>query len=194
MKKYTHYIYIILCILISGCASTPTNFASTEQDRGAKEFSPPIGRASLYIYRNENFGSLVQMPVTLNNKNLGETGGKTYFKINLPPGNYTISGQAENLSIAEITTEAGKNYFVWQEVKMGVWKARNQLKQVSESIGRSGVLESKLLSSLVSDVDFEKAGENKNALNLVEEEKKCAELGFSKGTVNFGSCVLKLAK
>ena len=191
---YKKIIFCSVIILLSGCASKPTNYASTEQDRGAKEFSPPIGKASLYIYRNENFGSLVPMPVTLNNKSLGETGGKTYFKINVPPGNYTISGQAENLSLAEITTEAGKNYFVWQEVKMGVWKARNQLKQVADSIGRSGVQESKLLSSFVSDVDFEKAGENKNALNLVEEEKKCAELGFSKGTVNFGSCVLKLAK
>ena len=191
---YIRFLFFLAIILLSGCASTPTNYASTEQDKGAKEFSPPSGKASLYIYRNENFGSLVPMPVTINNKSLGETGGKTYFKINVPPGNYTISGQAENLSLAEITTEAGKNYFVWQEVKMGVWKARNQLKQVADSIGRSGVQESKLLSSFVSDVDFEKAGENKNALNLLEEEKKCAELGFSKGTVNFGSCVLKLAK
>lgn len=33
-----------------------------------------------------------------------------------------------------------------------------------------------------------------NALNLELAEKKCAELGFKKGTENFGNCVLKIAK
>ncbi len=32
------------------------------------------------------------------------------------------------------------------------------------------------------------------SLNLESAENKCAELGFSKGTENFGNCVLKLAK
>lgn len=33
-----------------------------------------------------------------------------------------------------------------------------------------------------------------SGLNLENAETKCAELGFSKGTENFGNCVLKLAK
>lgn len=35
---------------------------------------------------------------------------------------------------------------------------------------------------------------NSNTLNLDAAEKKCSELGFKKGTENFGNCVLKLAK
>jgi len=34
----------------------------------------------------------------------------------------------------------------------------------------------------------------KNTLNLDDAQKKCAELGFTKGNENFGNCVLKLAK
>jgi hypothetical protein len=36
--------------------------------------------------------------------------------------------------------------------------------------------------------------EVKGTLNLDEAQKKCSELGFSKGTENFGNCVLKIAK
>lgn len=35
---------------------------------------------------------------------------------------------------------------------------------------------------------------NTNRLNLEAYERKCSELGFNKGTENFGNCVLKLAK
>jgi hypothetical protein len=33
-----------------------------------------------------------------------------------------------------------------------------------------------------------------NTMNFESAEKKCAELGFKKGTENFGNCVLKIAK
>jgi hypothetical protein len=36
--------------------------------------------------------------------------------------------------------------------------------------------------------------ESKSSLNLDDAQKKCAELGFKKGTENFGNCVLKIAK
>ena len=140
------------CFILAGCAAP--NFASVEEDRVAKTFLPTDGKASLYIYRNEFFGAAVPIPVLVNGKSLGETGARTYFKISIPAGDHTITGQAENLSIAKISTEVGKNYFVWQEIKMGMWKARNQLKQVVDSIGRAGVLESKLLLSLTSDDAF----------------------------------------
>jgi len=36
--------------------------------------------------------------------------------------------------------------------------------------------------------------ESKNTLDLDDAQKKCQELGFSKGTENYGNCVLKLAR
>jgi hypothetical protein len=36
--------------------------------------------------------------------------------------------------------------------------------------------------------------ETKGQLNLEDAQKKCAELGFTKGAENFGNCVLKIAK
>jgi hypothetical protein len=37
--------------------------------------------------------------------------------------------------------EAGKTYYIWQEVKMGLWMARSLLQEVDEETGRKGVSE-----------------------------------------------------
>ena len=42
-----------------------------------------------------------------------------------------------------LITVAGKSYYVWQEVKMGMWMARSQLQEVDEQTGRKGVAECK---------------------------------------------------
>ncbi|AJQ52800.1 TPA: hypothetical protein F3L15_14955 [Aeromonas hydrophila] len=42
-------------------------------------------------------------------------------------------------------TEAGKNYYVWQEVKMGLLMTLSKLGQVSERKGRKGVMGNKLI-------------------------------------------------
>ncbi len=56
---------------------------------------------------------------------------------------YIAHSIAENNATLKLNTEAGKSYFVWQEVKMGMWMARAQLQQVDEAIGRKGVVECK---------------------------------------------------
>ena len=57
------------------------------------------------------------------------------------------AGIAENVSTLKLTTEPGKTYYVWQEVKMGAFMARSQLQQVDEATGRKGVLECKRAQS-----------------------------------------------
>jgi hypothetical protein len=56
-----------------------------------------------------------------------------------------ISYKSENDATLTLTTKAGKNYYVWQEVKMGLLMARSKLSQVSEEEGKQGVMESKLV-------------------------------------------------
>ncbi|MCH7373293.1 DUF2846 domain-containing protein [Aeromonas sp. MR16] len=43
-----------------------------------------------------------------------------------------ISYKSENDATLTLSTEAGKNYYVWQEVKMGLLMARSKLRQISE--------------------------------------------------------------
>lgn len=145
---------LLLAVTLVGCASVP--MASLDQDNRAKEFSPPQNKAALYIYRNENFGAAVPMAVSVNGKALGQTVAKTYFRLNVMPGNYKIESFTENVASLPVTAEPGKNYFVWQEVKMGMWSARSQLQQVGEDVGRAGVMESKLIASSILDDDLVK--------------------------------------
>ena len=152
MRNFGAAISTVLILLLSGCASVP--MASLDQDTKAKDFSPIPNKASLYIYRNESFGAAIPMTVTVNGKALGQTAAQTYFRLNLNPGKYAVESHAENVSTLPLTTEAGKNYFVWQEVKMGMWMARSLLQQTDETTGRAGVMESKLIASSVSESDI----------------------------------------
>jgi hypothetical protein len=141
-----------LLLSFAGCASVP--MSTPDQDAKAKGFSPLPGRASLYIYRNENFGAAIPMTVSVNKRMLGQTAAKTYFQLNVAPGRYTIESNSENVSTLNLWVDAGKNYFVWQEVKMGMWSARSALQQVDETKGRAGVLESKLIATTVTESDL----------------------------------------
>ncbi|MGD8999631.1 MAG: DUF2846 domain-containing protein [Granulosicoccaceae bacterium] len=136
---------IIVILLASGCASVP--MASLDEDTRAKTFNVSADKANLYVYRNESMGGAVTMTVSLDGKVAGMSGPKTYFLLTVEPGEHTVSSYAENVSTLTIKTEAGKNYYIWQEVKMGFWMARSLLQQVDEETGRAGVLECKRAKS-----------------------------------------------
>lgn len=131
---------------LAGCASVP--MALPEQDARAKSFSVKPGKANIYVYRNESMGAAVKMPVTLNGKPLGATGAKTFLFAEVSPGKHIFVSKTENDYPLEVTAVAGKNYFVWQEVKMGLLQARSQLHLVDEVVGKSGVKECQMAGSV----------------------------------------------
>ncbi len=110
-------------------------------------FQAPADKGNLYIYRDENYGAAIRMSILLNNQLLSDTVAKSYIYQQLEPGTYTITSKAENNSSMAITIEAGKNHFLWQEVKMGMWTARSDLQVVDEATGRKGVQSCKILNS-----------------------------------------------
>jgi hypothetical protein len=63
----------------------------------------------------------------------------------VPPGEHKLITKAENDAILPLMVVAGRNYFVWQEVKMGLLAARANLQLVDEATGRKGVEECKLI-------------------------------------------------
>jgi hypothetical protein len=131
--------------LLSGCASVPE--ASAELDQAAKGFTAPSDRAGVYIYRNETFGAAIKVNVLMDDKYLGETASKTYFYVEVPPGKHTVISKAENESTVSFDALAGRLYYVWQEIKMGLFQPRTELKVVDEATGRAGVMESKRIAT-----------------------------------------------
>ena len=134
---------IVAMVLAAGCASVP--MAGKERDTAAKSFTPKPEKSQIYVYRNEMMGSAVTMTVSLDGKVVGRTGPKTFFWWEVEPGVHTIASHTENVSELRIKAEAGKLYFVWQEVKMGWWGARSALQEVDEPTGKSGVMECELI-------------------------------------------------
>ena len=144
-KQLTFTALLALTALTGGCASV--KMADESQDAQAKTFQVVPDKAHIYVYRNESMGAGVKMPVALNGKPVGQTVAKSYLMLSVPAGQQTLVSSAENDSELKLTTEAGKNYFVWQEVKVGFIKARNSLQVVDDKTGRAGVAESKLIQA-----------------------------------------------
>lgn len=134
---------VATAMLASGCASV--QMASDAQDSAAKTFQVKPGKANIYVFRNESFGGAVKMPVALNGRLVGDTAAKTYLLLEVDPGRHTVVSKTENDSTVEVNAAAGQNYFVWQEVKMGLMTARSSLQVVDEATGRAGVQECKLI-------------------------------------------------
>ncbi len=143
-SKFGIGIAIAGLLLFSGCASTSPQ-APSHIDAKAKQFATAKGKSNIYVYRNEFFGAAVSMPVTLDGENVGSTGANTYLKLRTNPGRHVITSKAETIHTLKLTTKANKNYFVWQEVKMGVISARSKLKLVSKVEGKKGVRECKMI-------------------------------------------------
>jgi hypothetical protein len=152
VKRFAAIYSGMLILLLFGCASVP--MAPMDQDAKSKAFSPAPNKASLYIYRNESFGSAIPITVSVNGRTVGQTAARTYFQLNLTPGRYNIESHAENVSNLLLMTETGRNYFVWQEVKMGLVIARSLLQQVDDSTGRAGVMESNMIATVISENDL----------------------------------------
>ena len=129
--------------LVSGCASVP--MASVEEDAKAKSYTVAPGKSNIYIYRNENFGAAVKLNVEMDGKVVGQTAAKTYFALEVEPGKHSITTRSENVSTVDLVTEVGKNYFVWQEVKMGMFGPRSKMQVVDEAKGKADVGECKLI-------------------------------------------------
>ena len=121
--------------------------ASVEHDTQAKTFAVKQDKANIYLYRNESMGGAVKMDVLLDGKPVGQTAAKTYMKLEVAPGQHTLTSKAENDDVLNVNTEAGKNYFIWQEVKMGILYARSLLHLNDEQTGKAGVLDCKLIET-----------------------------------------------
>lgn len=142
-KKVILGAMLVASAVLTGCASVP--MASPEMDNQAKQFTTVSDKAKIYIYRNENMGAAVKMPVLLNGMSVGDTVAKSYILREVEPGEHTILSKTENDAELKLTAQAGSNYYVWQEVKMGAFSARSKLHLVDEAEGQKSVKECKLI-------------------------------------------------
>lgn len=142
MHRFFSSLLISAVLALTGCASVP--MGDPVQDAALKTFTAKPDVAGIYIYRNENFGAAVKMDIEIDGKPLGMTAAKTYLYKEVPAGKHQVTSKSENDDSILIDTVAGKLYYIWQEVKMGLLYARTKLHLVDEATGQAGVKESSL--------------------------------------------------
>lgn len=116
------------------------------QDAALKTFAAPEnGKAGVYIYRNSFVGQALKKNLYLDGQFLGESANKTYFYRQVEPGEHTVSTESEFSDNAfKFIAESGKNHFIRQYIKMGVFVGGANVELVTEEEGKKGVLASGL--------------------------------------------------
>lgn len=139
MKKVLMAI-VVATTLLAGCAVVP--MANKEQTNMAKMFiSPSEGNAGLYIYRSGVFGGALKKDVWVDGKCIGETAPNVFFYEEVT-GNqeHKISTESEfSPNDLLVKTEGGKNYFIKQYIKIGVFVGGAGLELVDEEEGKKEV-------------------------------------------------------
>ncbi|MGL4315910.1 MAG: DUF2846 domain-containing protein [Pseudomonas sp.] len=125
--------------LLSGCASVPME--STEKDQALKAFpTPPENQAGVYIFRDSSLGPALKKTVKIDNDVVGETAMNTYFYRVVSPGQHVLATESEfSDNTISLNAEAGKNHYVRQSIKVGVFVGGAKLEEVSETEGQKAV-------------------------------------------------------
>ena len=143
-RRWLGFVLIFVFALLSGCASVPMGDKTADAD--AKKFAAPAPEvARLYVYRNAMVGAALTKRVTVDGVVIGETASKTYFVRNVAPGKHTLGTQSEfSDNTLDLDVVGGKNYFIHQYMKIGLFIGGANLELVSEEEGKKGVEECQL--------------------------------------------------
>ncbi|EOX3981157.1 DUF2846 domain-containing protein [Vibrio alginolyticus] len=137
---------VILCsallLGLSGCASVPT-VDSTVSNQAKSFEAPQEGNSGIYVYREDTFvGAALKKYVYVDGECIGETAPGIFFYHEVE-GNkeHQVSTESEfSENHLTIYTEEGRNYFVNQYIKMGVFVGGAGVELVDENKGKAEVL------------------------------------------------------
>ena len=138
--KIVSIIMVTAALLISGCASV--EMASKTESTKSKEFNPPSqGNAGVYVYRDSFIGKALKKDVWIDSQCIGETAPDVFFYTELEGGKtHKIDTESEfSPNTLELMFETGKNYFIRQFIKMGVFVGGAGLEQIPEEQGKKDV-------------------------------------------------------
>jgi hypothetical protein len=127
-------------LLFAGCASV--DMASKEESARAKEFNlPSAGNAGVYIYRNSVVGKALKKDIWINGKCIGESASDVFFYAEVEGEKTHKIDTASEFSpnTLELFVAAGKNYFVRQFIKLGVFVGGAGLEQVPEEQAKKDI-------------------------------------------------------
>lgn len=138
--KYATLMATACVAILSGCASV--EMAPKAESAKAKEFAAPSkGNAGLYIYRDSFVGKALKKDVWVDGKCIGESAPDVFFYTEVAGGKpHKIDTESEfSPNTLELVTEAEKNYFIRQYIKVGVFVGGAGLELIPEEQGKQAV-------------------------------------------------------
>lgn len=140
-------VVALFLAVTTGCASVPME--APEASAKLKTFAaPPADQAGLYIYRDNFAGKALKKSVTLDGKLIGETANRVYFYKLVNAGNHTIGTESEfSDNVINLVAVGGKNYYIRQSIRMGVFVGGASLTVVPEAVGQAHLQKCELATS-----------------------------------------------
>lgn len=132
-------------LLFSGCASV--QMAPKAESEKAKEFNAPSqGNAGVYLYRNSFVGKALKKDLWIDGKCIGESAPDVFFYTEVEGEKlHKIDTESEfSPNTLELVLEAGKNYFIRQFIKIGVFVGGAGVEQVFEEQGKADITKLKM--------------------------------------------------
>ena len=126
MLKYSKLITGIVFLFFTSSAFSQLTLQ--QQDSIAKSLVPIQDKAVVFVIRPTAYAFAIRMDVKCDSVYIGTTGPKSYIYTVLSPGTYTFLSRSENKSFLEVSLEAGKIYYLEQQVKMGGDLCANKIK------------------------------------------------------------------
>jgi len=141
MKRFI--IATIIATTATGCATVP--LASQSETSAAKRFETSVGSAGIYVMRDSMFGAALKKTVYVDGTTIGSTAPNSFLFFRVKEGVHVLATESEfSENFLNVNVEHGKNYFVRQTIKMGVFVGGAKLTEISEVEGKSAIQSLKL--------------------------------------------------
>jgi hypothetical protein len=118
---------------MSDCGPAVHHSIKKVKDKDPAELAAlPADKAMVYVLRPTHYGGAIQTKLSMDGNWVGVNEANSYFVFLADPGQHDFCSQSENASRLTVKVEAGKTYYLQQHIRMGFFKAQNELTQLDD--------------------------------------------------------------
>jgi hypothetical protein len=144
---------LVASIAAARGANRRVSRAAATEEADAKRCAPVADRATVYVFRDAFAGKVAGLDVLLDGTPIGQTRGKTFYRLHLPPGEHLLTSRnPQNGSQHEhrIRADAGSLLFLEQKVSIGMMSLRHEIVPAEQTSAPARIQRCRLLTSAPS--------------------------------------------
>lgn len=122
--------------------------AAAGAEKEAKRFASVADRAAVYVFRDAYIGKVAGLDVLVDGAPVGQTRGKTFYRLELPPGEHLLTSRNPrdgSQSEHRLRADSGSLVFLEQKVSMGLVEIRHQMVPTEQAAAVSRIQRCRLL-------------------------------------------------